>query len=119
MNPPVQNSVIVEHLDSHTAKNIDDELVKTGYSLDQLMELAGRSVADGVVEILAAKLALLDNYNVYNVLPMVSSQQKIFASESLLSGQRNPMVGILVGPGNNGGDGRTEHSAVEFYSWLG
>lgn len=69
----------VKTLSSKAAAQLDQELMSTGaFSIDQLMELAGLAVAKAV-------------YHEYPLSPRtVSSPNKVL---------------VMVGPGNNGGDG--------------
>ena len=70
----------VTYMNTELSKRVDDRLmVVPGYSIDQLMELAGYSVAS----------AVLDYYQLSGVS---------FPSTS-------PNVLVYCGPGNNGGDG--------------
>jgi len=70
------------YLDAQNAYDLDQDLFDSGYSLEQLMELAGLSVAQAV----------------YEVLPPSSNND---------NDKHNNSNGVLVlaGPGNNGGDG--------------
>jgi hydroxyethylthiazole kinase-like uncharacterized protein yjeF len=73
------------YLDAASAFNLDQELMSNpGFCLEQLMELAGLSVAEAV----------------YHVLPVVAPSKgepsAIIAKNKIL---------IVCGPGNNGGDG--------------
>lgn len=79
---PSMSSGAVTYVDSVTAKTIDDRLMTApGFSIDQLMELAGLSVA-------CAAHSLVQEMR----------------DEQLLLGDRKNVV-IFCGPGNNGGDG--------------
>lgn len=72
------------YLDAESAYALDQELMSTpGFSLEQLMELAGLSVAEAL----------------YVVLPPQPS-----SSSSASQGGRRHVV-VVCGPGNNGGDG--------------
>ena len=72
------NNANVSYISSSVAKSIDETLMSTpGFSIDQLMELAGLSVA----------CAVDDYYKKYLM-------QKV-----------NTKILIVCGPGNNGGDG--------------
>lgn len=74
----LDNADEVTYVDADLAKAIDDRLMsQPGYSIDQLMELAGYSVACAAHDMLYSK----------------SSPNK------------SGVVYILCGPGNNGGDG--------------
>jgi NAD(P)H-hydrate epimerase len=80
------------YLDAESAYALDQELMSTpGFSLEQLMELAGLSVAEAL----------------YAVLPPQSSSSP---SPSNLLNEPSPPKGgrhvvVVCGPGNNGGDG--------------
>lgn len=66
---------MLKTLSAKAATQLDQELMSTGaFSIDQLMELAGLSVAQAI----------------YNQYPPTSDKDKVL---------------VLVGPGNNGGDG--------------
>jgi hydroxyethylthiazole kinase-like uncharacterized protein yjeF len=71
------SSTLLSYLDAKTSKEIDEKLMTSpGFSIDQLMELAGLSVASAV---------------------------KDFSNN--LSEEKRKKVLIMCGPGNNGGDG--------------
>ena len=65
--------------------NLDINLMSLGYSLEQLMEIAGQGVARCIVDFL---LKNLGNY----------------ISSSSISSEKRSIV-FIIGPGNNGGDG--------------
>jgi NAD(P)H-hydrate epimerase len=76
-------SPTVSYLDARVSKLIDDKLTtSSGFSFDQLMELAGFSVANAVTDFIQTKDCDL--------------------SSSL---DRKKKILIICGPGNNGGDG--------------
>ncbi len=69
------------YIDAATAQAIDDELMGSGgFSLDQLMELAGLSVAAAVNDFASSR----------NITQLSKSSKRVL---------------IVCGPGNNGGDG--------------
>eukprot|EP00605_Chrysophyceae_sp_TOSAG23-4_P002990 GSChrysophyteH1.ASY1.ANO1.3293.1 assembled CDS len=69
------------YVDATTAAAIDEDLMRTpGFSIDQLMELAGLSVASAVHDYYQTRV-----------------------SDASLQGQRRVL--LFCGPGNNGGDG--------------
>lgn len=73
--------MITGYLNAKDAASLDIELMsQPGYSLEQLMELAGLSVAEAV-------------YQVVPPPPITSSDNK------------KPNILVVCGPGNNGGDG--------------
>ena len=67
------------YLNAKDAYDLDQQLFSTGYTLEQLMELAGLAVAEAIYDILPPS-------------PMASNDTK-------------QKVLIVCGPGNNGGDG--------------
>jgi hydroxyethylthiazole kinase-like uncharacterized protein yjeF len=68
------------YLDAASAAALDDELMsEPGFSLDQLMELAGLAVAEAVYQV------------------VFTPERKATASK--------PRILLVCGPGNNGGDG--------------
>jgi len=71
----------ISFLDANTAQNIDIELMSDagGFQLEQLMELAGLSVA--------------------------SAAQDVLSSSFPNGGHKQMKVLVICGPGNNGGDG--------------
>lgn len=70
----------ISFLDAATAKLIDDKLMQTpGFSLDQLMEMAGYSVA--------------------------CAAHDYYISNNNIAEYTNRKIAIISGPGNNGGDG--------------
>lgn len=85
----------LQYINSETAKMIDDELMSTGgFSLDQLMELAGLSVA--------------------------SSCHDYLTTQGLTS---NKKILVICGHGNNGGDGlvaarHLQHFGYEPYLYI-
>jgi NAD(P)H-hydrate epimerase len=71
----------MSYVDAKTAQNIDNKLMSTpGFSIDQLMELAGLSVAQ----------ATHDFYTQTYKNPLDATSRKVL---------------VFCGPGNNGGDG--------------
>ena len=84
MNPLSSHSedkIDTGYLSSTSAYNLDQELMsQPGFSLEQLMELAGLSVAEAA----------------YHVLSESESESESKSERSIL---------IVCGPGNNGGDG--------------
>ncbi len=74
--PVVKSSDNISFINASLASKIDEKLMETpGFSIDQLMELAGLSVASAVVD----------------MIPMNTKEE-------------NNKVLLLAGPGNNGGD---------------
>lgn len=77
---------ITGYLDSKSAENLDIELMQSpGYTLEQLMELAGYAVAEAVYQVLHN-----NNNNKDDKSNTINTKKNIL---------------ILCGPGNNGGDG--------------
>lgn len=74
------------YLNASDAYDLDQQLFSTGYTLEQLMELAGLAVAEAI-------------YDVSPPLPLLSTQ----ISESGIDKKKRVLV--ICGPGNNGGDG--------------
>jgi NAD(P)H-hydrate epimerase len=79
-------AVDLGYLDAASAAALDEELMQTpGFSLDQLMELAGLAVAEAAYQML---------------------QDEPVARHTSIALVRSPRKVLLVcGPGNNGGDG--------------
>lgn len=75
---PIINSKSISYIGSSLARQIDESLMASpGFSIDQLMELAGLTVAQASHD-------------------FMSSYNKSISSQKIL---------VLCGPGNNGGDG--------------
>lgn len=73
------------YLDAESAAALDNELMsEPGFSLEQLMELAGLSVAEAVYQV------------------VFSPERKAKATAASTS---KPRILLVCGPGNNGGDG--------------
>jgi NAD(P)H-hydrate epimerase len=84
----------VSYIDSATAKKVDELLMaQPGFSLDQLMELAGLSVASAVHQ---------------------------FFTEDLDKASVTPSKKVLVvcGPGNNGGDGLVASRHLSLFGYA-
>ena len=85
------SSVDTGYLDAESAANLDKELMSTpGFTLEQLMELAGLSVAEAV----------------YTVMEESTSSKPL-------------KILVICGPGNNGGDGlvAARHLVLFGYEW--
>lgn len=76
----------ISYVNAETAKLIDEKLMnQPGFSIDQLMELAGYSVACATHDFFQSQIRP--------------------ASEQMKDSDKSPTVMIWCGPGNNGGDG--------------
>lgn len=87
-NTPIANNI--RYIDAATAQSIDDELMNaspSAYSLDQLMELAGYSVASVITHL-------------YPLGPTLPAD-----ANGIKPKRPNKRILVLCGPGNNGGDG--------------
>jgi hydroxyethylthiazole kinase-like uncharacterized protein yjeF len=79
---------VTGYLDAKSAAALDEELMSTpGFTLEQLMELAGLSVAEAV----------------YSVVQEQQQQPKRQQQAAMMSD--HPKILVVCGPGNNGGDG--------------
>lgn len=95
---PSSSSSFTGYLNAADAAALDAELMSTpGFSLEQLMELAGLSVAEAV----------------YQVLP--PPQPSPSAAESGNGVQ--PKILLVCGPGNNGGDGLVAARHLKFFGY--
>eukprot|EP00557_Chaetoceros_sp_GSL56_P012351 CAMPEP_0176479546 /NCGR_PEP_ID=MMETSP0200_2-20121128/1799_1 /TAXON_ID=947934 /ORGANISM="Chaetoceros sp., Strain GSL56" /LENGTH=345 /DNA_ID=CAMNT_0017875601 /DNA_START=201 /DNA_END=1238 /DNA_ORIENTATION=- len=81
-NSTMHNTLETGFLNAKDAYELDQKLFNSGYTLEQLMELAGLSVAQAVYECVP--------YQVDNQASSDSSSRNIL---------------VVCGPGNNGGDG--------------
>lgn len=94
--------MITGYLNAVDAAALDEELMSVpGFTLEQLMELAGLSVAEAVYQVL---------HDADKAVPSPSLQQhdKNSSSNSSTpssSSSRRRRILIVCGPGNNGGDG--------------
>lgn len=80
-----KNVMTTGFLNAADAAALDVELMSTpGFSLEQLMELAGLSVAEAVYQVL---------------------EEQRQASDKNIKHKNKPRILIVCGPGNNGGDG--------------
>jgi hydroxyethylthiazole kinase-like uncharacterized protein yjeF len=95
-------SIDTGYLDAQSAAALDAELMSTpGFSLEQLMELAGLSVAEAVYAVLMED----EGNQVKQRLPVVAppSHSTTTTTPTTTTGVRKILV--VCGPGNNGGDG--------------
>ncbi|GKY99271.1 hypothetical protein MPSEU_000882200 [Mayamaea pseudoterrestris] len=84
------------YLDADSAFKLDQELMtQPGFTLEQLMELAGLSVAEAVYQVLQERQRLPHGEE---------SSDKTIVSSTAKKPQK-PHVLVICGPGNNGGDG--------------
>ncbi len=86
-------STSMSFIDAKTAQLIDDRLMnQNGFSIDQLMELAGLSVANAAHEL------FVDKYGVNNP-------------------KNNRKLLVFCGPGNNGGDGLVAARHLKYFGY--
>jgi NAD(P)H-hydrate epimerase len=79
--PQGSDCIMTGYLDAASAAALDVELMsEPGFSLDQLMELAGLAVAEAVYQV-------------------------VFTPERKAKTTKKPRILLVCGPGNNGGDG--------------
>ena len=88
-NPTMTTTTMNDHtgyLDAASAAALDEELMSTpGFTLEQLMELAGLAVAQAAYQVL--------------------QEQQTQTSKQSSKQSSKPKILIICGPGNNGGDG--------------